>query len=343
MGRYATVVTTPEQARAVVREQVAAGYDFIKVHNIVAPEVYAAICDDARRLHIDVVGHIPHGITVAEAVACGQRTFEHFKSYIDDRTLTLSHEDYVAATKGAEVWNTPTFENYRDHIRGDEARAVLARPEMRYAPARDRAAWLVLSREAPKEIQLRVLPLEQKIFRDLIPIGARFLAGTDAGGGYPYEVRGFALHDELVLMAAQGLPAAGVIRDATSEPARAMRRDDFGAIATGKRADLVLLHANPLDDVANTSAIDGVMVRGVWLPRAALDEILASIEQIEAARSPPMRADLDRAIDELEQLRAHGTILRDHVLGWLRYRLEAAGISTDRPLFAGIIAMRPDD
>ncbi|HEV7554695.1 MAG TPA: amidohydrolase family protein, partial [Kofleriaceae bacterium] len=303
---YATVVTTPEAARAVVREHKAAGYEFIKVHNMVLPEVYDAICDEARKLGIDVVGHIPHEITVAKAVACGQRTFEHFKSYLDDRTLTLSHEDYVAATKGAEVWNTPTLYNYRDHIRGDEARAILARPEMRYVPARDRAAWRALANEAPRPIQLRVLPLEQKILRDLMPIGAHFLAGTDAGGGYPYEVRGFALHDELALMAAQGMPAPDVLRTATIEPAHAMRHDDFGTVEVGKRADLVLLHANPLDDVANTAAIDGVMVRGIWLPRVALDEILASIEQIAAAHPAATRADLDAAIDALEKLQARG-------------------------------------
>jgi len=340
---YATVVKTPEAARAVVREHKAAGYEFIKVHNMILPEVYDAICDEARKLGIDVVGHIPHGISVAKAVACGQRTFEHFKSYLDDRTLTLSHEDYVAATKGAEVWNTPTLYNYRDHIRGDEARAILQRPEMRYVSARDRADWLALANEAPKPVQLRVLPLEQKILRDLMPIGAHFLAGTDAGGGYPYEVRGFALHDELALMAAQGMPAPDVLRAATIEPAHAMRHDDFGTIEVGKRADLLLLHANPLDAVANAAAIDGVMVRGIWLPRAALDEILASIEQIAAAHPAPTRADLDAAVDALEKLQARGAVLHDHFLGVLRYRLEAARISTNRPLFAGVIAIRPDD
>ncbi len=340
---YATVVTTPAQAREVVRQQRSAGYDFIKVHNIVTPAVYDAICDEARKLGIDVVGHIPHGITVARAVACGQRTFEHFKGYIDDRSLTLARENYVDATKGADVWNTPTMFNYRDHIRGDEARAVLERPEMRYAPARDRKAWLALANEPPKAIQLGVLPMQQQIFRELMPTGAHFLAGTDAGGGYPYEVRGFALHDELALMADQGMAAPDVLRTATIEPARAMRRVDFGTVEVGKRADLLVLHANPLDAVANTSVIDGVMVRGVWLPRADLDAILDAIAEIAATTAPPTRAQLDRALDELEKLRAHGAILRDHFLGWLRYRLDKAGISTNRPLFVGITSVVPDE
>jgi imidazolonepropionase-like amidohydrolase len=342
LGRYATVVTTPDQARAIVREQVAAGYSAIKVHNMVRRDIYDAICAEAHALHVDVVGHIPHEITVAQAVECGQRTFEHFKSYIDDRTLTLSHEDYVAATRGAEVWNTPTFYNYRDHIRGDGARAVLARPEFLYVAARLRAAWLALSNESAKPIQLGVLPLEQKIFRDLMPIGAHFLAGTDSGGGYPYEVRGFALHDELALMAAQGMPVADVLRTATVEPALAMRDPTAGTIELGKRADLVVLRANPLDAIANVDAIDGVIVRGIWLSRPALDEILSSIAAI-AAGTPATRPALDAAVTSLEQLRARGVPLRDHVLGWLRYRMEAAHMSTQRPLFAGVAPLAPED
>jgi imidazolonepropionase-like amidohydrolase len=340
LGRHATVVATPPQARAAVREQVAAGYDFIKVHNVVAPEIYAAICDEARRLGKDVVGHIPHGITVAEAVAHGQRTFEHFKSYIDDRTLTLSHEDYVAATRGAEVWNTPTFYVNRDHLRGDDARAALARPEMRYVAARTRAAWRALADEPVAPIQAGVLPMEKQIFRELMPIGARFLAGTDSGGGYAYAVRGFALHDELATMAGEGMPIADVLRTATVEPARAMRRDDFGTVEVGKRADLLLLRANPIAAIANTVAIDGVMVRGIWLPRAALDEILASLAAIAEEGAHP---DLDAALATLERLRAAGVPLRTTLLGELRHELEAAGMSTARPLFEGVTAVSPED
>jgi imidazolonepropionase-like amidohydrolase len=313
-----TVVTTPEAARAEVRRQRAAGYEFIKVHNVVPAPIYAAICDEARAQHLDVVGHIPHDTTIATAIACGQRTFEHFKSYIDDHTLTLTHEDFVAATRGAEVWNTPTFATYRAQLRGDEARRVLALPEMRYVPARDRAAWLALADEPAKPIQQGVLPLSEQIFRALLPIGAHFLAGTDSGGGYPYMVRGFALHDELRIMAEQGMPIADVLRTATVEPQRAMRRDEAGTIEVGKRADLVLLRANPLEAIANLDAIDGVAVRGRWLDRTALDHILDEIAQIYAAHPAPTRADLDRARATLEQLRDRGTPLRDRLLALLQ-------------------------
>jgi DNA-binding GntR family transcriptional regulator len=341
---YANVVTTPDEARAVVRAQKADGYEFIKVHNIVLPDVYDAICAEARAQGLDVVGHIPHDIPIAHALACGQRTFEHFKGYINDHDLTLTSEDYVGVTRGATVWNTPTFYMYRAHVRGDAARALLELPEMRYVPARDRARWRALANEPAKPVQLNVLPLSVKIFKDLIGIHARFLAGTDSGGGYPYHVPGFSLHEELRIMARNGMPLEDVLRTATIEPALAMRREsELGAIAVGKRADLMLLDASPLADLANLERIAGVMVRGIWLPRTTLDHMLDAIAAIARGGPAPTRADLTRTLDTLEQLRARGYVLRDHFLGWLRYRLEHAGMSVQRPLFAGIAALAPDD
>jgi imidazolonepropionase-like amidohydrolase len=342
MSWYAQVVTTPEEARAAVRQHHAAGRDFIKVHNVVARDVYDAICAEARVVGLDVVGHIPHDISVREAIACGQRTFEHFKSYINDRNLTLTKEDYVAATRGAEVWNTPTFYNHRTHARGDDARRLLALPEMTYVAARTRAKWLALADVPEKPIQYEVFRLSKVIYAALRPIGARFLAGTDSGGGYPYHVPGFSLHEELRIMTELGASPEEALRSATREPAIAMRRErELGTIAPGIRADLVLLRANPLESVANLAAIEAVTVRGTYLSRQTLDTMLASLAAIRRARSYT-RADLDAALATLRQLRASGHVLRDHVLGWLRFHLEAAKLPIDPVLFRGVIAITPD-
>jgi imidazolonepropionase-like amidohydrolase len=343
LGNDAIVVTTPEAARAEVRAQHAAGYELVKVHNVVAPAIYDAICDEARRVGVDVVGHIPHDTTIARALACPQRTFEHFKSYIDDHTLTLTGEDYVAVTRGADVWNTPTFYTYRSHLRGDAARRLVREaPEMRYVAARERAAWLKLADEPAKPVQLGEFSLEQRIFRALLPIGARFLAGTDTGGGYPYSVRGFGLHEELRIMADQGMPLAAVLATATVEPARAMRRTDVGTVAPRQRADLILLRANPLESIANLDAIDGVAVRGTWLDRAALDAMLARLAEIDASHAPLTRAALEEALAALEQLRAGHVPLRPRFLGELRYQLERARFSTQGRLFTDIVSRPPE-
>jgi hypothetical protein len=127
-----------------------------------------------------------------------------------------------------------------------------------------------------------------------------------------------------------------------------MRREaELGTLEIGKRADLVLLATNPLDAIASLEAIDGVMVRGIWLSRGALDEMLAAIAAIARSSARPAhpltRVDLDRALDTLEQLRARGYVLRDHFLGWLRFRLEAAHLPVARPLFDGIAPLAVDD
>lgn len=343
---YARVVTSPDDARAVVRAQHAAGYDFIKVHNLVRHDVYDAICAEARAVGLDVVGHIPHDITVARAIACGQRTFEHFKGYIRDQDLTLTAEDFVAATRPAiaTVWNTPTFYNYRTHVRGDEARRLLALPEMRFVAPRVKRRWSALADEPPSPVQQRVLPLSKQVFAALRPIGARFLAGTDSGGGYPFHVPGFSLHEELRILREAGLSPTAVLQTATVEPAAAMRRErELGAIEVGRRADLVLLRKDPTVSVDALGEIDGVMVRGTWLSRATLDGTLDELARIIGRSQPRSRGELDAALAALEEMRERDHILRAHFLGWLRFRLEAAGIPTARPLFEGVAPLAPDD
>ena len=185
--------------------------------------------------------------------------------------------------------------------------------------------------------------LSRIIYAALRTINGRFLAGTDSGGGYPYHVPGFSLHEELRIMTELGASPEEALRTATREPAIAMRRErELGIIAPGIRADLVLLRANPIADIANVAAIEAVMVRGIYLPGETLDAMLSSLAAIRRARTYT-RADLDTALDTLEQLRASGHVLRDHVLGWLRFRLEAATIRVDRPLFRGVVAIAPDE
>lgn len=108
--------------------------------------------------------------------------------------------------------------------------------------------------------------LQRKIVRLLAKANAKLLAGTDSLN--PYVVPGFSLHDELGYLVAAGVSNAEALRAATLNPAKFLGRDkELGQIAKGKRADLVLLEANPLDDIANTKRIDTVIVRGRIIPR----------------------------------------------------------------------------
>ena len=322
MGMYATVVEEPTRARELVREHAAAGYDFIKIHNRIPVEVYEAILDESRRIGIDVVGHIPHEIRVEQAIREGQRTLEHFKGYIQDWNLELTPDDYVTPTRGAEVWNCPTFYTYRTNLRGEEAKQLVEEsPEMRYVSYSDRQQWLKTANEEPSEIHQNIINLSKKIFRDLMAIDARFLAGTDSGGGYPFMVSGFGLHDELEIMEDLGMSPYEVIKTATTNAADAMREEqEFGTVTVGRRADLLMVRENPLESVRNLATIDGVSVRGTWLSRVDLDEILDSLEAIlnpespEIPPRPPTPADIQDVWETLTKLSVEGYVFRDHDL-----------------------------
>jgi len=118
---------------------------------------------------------------------------------------------------------------------------------------------------------------EQLLFL-LNEFGGLLMAGTDAN--IPVMVPGFSLHDELETMADVGLSNYDVLRTSTYNPALYLGKlDEFGTIEEGKRADLVLLDSNPLEDIANTRKISGVMVRGVWFDRTDLDAILNAVAE----------------------------------------------------------------
>ena len=344
MGPYARVVTTPEEGRAAVRNDKAAGFDFIKVHNIMKPEVYEAILDEAHKQSIDVVGHIPQGIKVADAIRLGQKTMEHFKGYILDETLTVSHEDYVSATKGADVWLCPTFSTYRNYLRGPDALRALDLPEMRYTSWRDRIDWKKRADEpaTPQtQARQRILPMSEQIFKELLPVGARFIAGTDSGGGYALMPAGFILHEELRIMQKDGLSPAETLRTATVNAAAAMGRSaEFGTIEPGKRADMVLLSADPLLDSANLSRIQAVIVRGIVLDRRDLDSIGERIRAIYDPHRAPSTAtvatrdDVEQMISRMTSLHEHGFVFRTQNIILLAqvvrdegYTAEAAQIS----------------
>jgi len=116
----------------------------------------------------------------------------------------------------------------------------------------------------------------ERMFVALHEEGAFLLSGTDSN--VPLMVPGFSLHDELAAMVDLGMSSYDALRTSTYNPARYLGRlDEFGTVGPGKRADLVLLGENPLEEISNTKMIDGVMVRRRWYSRADLDAVLEAI------------------------------------------------------------------
>jgi len=335
MEWYAIVVKNPDQARALIREQKAAGYDFIKVHNVLRPNCYDAILDEAKKLGIDVVGHIPHDISLAKAIQSGLRTFEHLKGYYSDRTLELTKEDYVSLTRGADVWNCPTLYTHRIGLRSDEVQRLLQTEEARYLSRDEREGWLTAVAEGGGDNHRKIRDQSLRILKELLPIQPKLLTGTDSGGGYPMMVRGFALQQELRLLVEAGLSPADCLPAATINAAQAMRREhEFGTIKSGMRADLLLIESDPREDVTALSRIQGLSVRGIWLDHAVLESIherlraIFADDQGLADGETPTPEQTDRLLATMTQLESEGAIQMDHNLKELKELLVKSQQST---------------
>jgi hypothetical protein len=329
---YAVVVANPADARRVVRQQAACGYDFIKVHNQLRQTQLDAIAEQAHALGIDLVGHVPHDISLDHALHVDRmRTTEHLKGFLLDQTLLPSDEDYAAALANTQTWFTPTLYTRRGYDRGDWARGFMAGPLPAYAPPDVRARWAgALAHPDKNDLILgpRFENTQNIVMTRLLPFHLHWLTGTDAEG-YTFGLMGFGLLDELHLMQSEGLSAAEVLRASTVEAADAMRETgEFGKIAKGYRADLVLLDQNPLADVAALDRNEGVLVHGHWLDRPSLDEALARLASIYADGRPVPQlseAPVKALIGRVAKAQADGFVFDDTTFVRLADALRKAG------------------
>jgi hypothetical protein len=194
----------------------------------------------------------------------------------------------LRALAGSGAFYSPTHVTREMEARVDEA-AYRQDPHRRYImPDRDKKweADLVDTAKLPDEEKRHLKSFFQhglKITGLAHRAGVQIMAGTDLND--TMIVPGFSMHRELALLAAAGLSPMEALRAATSVPAKYLKRGDLGGIAVGKEADLVLLSRNPLDDIGNTALIETVISNGIVYDRAALDALLAEVEQM-ARRKP---------------------------------------------------------
>ena len=318
---YAVVPAHPIDARRLVRQQAACGYDFVKVHNHLPLPMFDAVAAQARIEGMPLVGHVPHDIPLRHAATAGMRTMEHLKGWLDDRTLGMGESDYAAGTLPG-LWVTPTLYSSMQHLRGEPARAAMRRPEMNYVPLIRRRRWqAALDVPEPESAERTARDNAGtnmiRIVRALHGAGARFLAGTD-NDYYAHQVMGFGLIDELDMLRGAGLSAAEAYRAATSEAARALGMSaEMGAIRVGMRADLLLLEANPAEDNSTLRRSHAVMARGVWLDRPTIDRALAALALIYAEPDEATAygaAEVASAAAAVERLASAGFVLDANAL-----------------------------
>lgn len=267
-------VTTADEARAAVRMLKDRGVNMIKTQSLIPRDAYFALADEAARIGIPFEGHVPNAITGVEAVSAHQRSFEHMIGVRD------TAETLIAALAKNRVWQCPTVVNSvgtAADLANDPGLPYWLRASVEAwrKTAVDRAAVSDSAARASDERATRRLALIKKLHDAKIP----FLAGTDAPQGYDL-VPGTSLHRELQLLVRAGLTPLEALQTATLNPATYFGKTDWGTVAAGKAADLVVLTRNPLADIANTRAIAAVITDGKYYSPRELDRMRLRIIEL---------------------------------------------------------------
>jgi imidazolonepropionase-like amidohydrolase len=303
------VVTTADEARRMVETIKAGGVDFVKVYSHLSRDAYSAIADEARKKRIPFAGHVPETVSAFEASDASQRTIEHLSEIL--YTCSSQEEEFrkldpanwnqtyrkqmldtydeakcarlFARFRANGTWQVPTL--VETHRRSSDAlgERVDGEERLKYIPATEREQWSkthIQDRERPAETNdnvRREWRLDLMLVKAMRRARVEIMAGTDLGNAYVYP--GVSLHDELTLLVKAGLTPMEALQAATLNPARFLGMEkDLGTVPRGRIADLVLLEANPLDDVGNTRRIAAVVMNGRFLPREWLDKTLADAE-----------------------------------------------------------------
>lgn len=299
-------VKTPEDGRKAVDDLKRRGADFIKLQSLIPRDAVFAIADEAKKQGIAFVGHVPDAVRASEASNAGQKSFEHLigifegSSPLEDEFIngTKTEKQFLSTydPKRAEAlfsllaknqtWQCPTLVWERGGNLIDET-DFAHDTRARYAPAywKD-VTWKRFTEQIKHDFNTDDLATrkafvakELEVVNAMHRAGIPFLAGTDTPPGV-YVFPGFSLHEELQRFVAAGFTPMEALQTATLNPARFLGMEDrLGTIEKGKLADLVLLNANPLDDIRNTQKIDAVIVNGRYLSRAELDKMLAGVER----------------------------------------------------------------
>ena len=285
----ATWVATPEEARQAVRRAREEGVDKIKAYSFLSPESYDALVATAKELDMDVIGHVPMSLSVDYVVDAGQKLIAHSEElakHVDGDYSAARIDAFAEKLARRDVWMVPTL--ITTHSLIDlfaDPETLMGRPEsVYYRDPLQRGVWTFtyenLYRPIPERARQRIRDDYEKFQRPftlaLQQKGGKLLAGSDTL--LPGLVPGFALHRELQELVDAGLTPYEALRTATANPFEYLGESDrAGTVTVGKQSDLLLVEANPLQDIAAASHVDGVLMRGRWFGR---EEIRAKMEKI---------------------------------------------------------------
>ncbi len=298
-------ISTAEEGRKAVNDLKAKGVDFIKVQSFITRDGYFGVVDEAKKLGITMVGHVPDAIRASESIDAGQKSIEHLtgifegastaedsfihgtakgpKRYLDtyDGKLAAALIAHMART---HTWLVPTLVWERGQWLIDDI-DYSHDPALKYAPASwQKKSWPSFTKGIlaeldtdPVAVRRQFVQKEFEIVNAMRKARVPIMAGTDTAAAVAV-LPGFSLHTELECFVQAGFTPMEALQTATLNPAKFLGlQSQMGTVEKGKLANLVLLDANPLEDIKNTRKIAAVVLNGRLLDRAELDQVLSQV------------------------------------------------------------------
>ena len=297
-------VTTIEEAIEKVTAYEKAGYDFLKIHPGIEREVFGQVVKTANDLGIPFAGHVPVDVGIRNALQSNYASIDHVDGFLEGLVPESENidptengffgfaftpladigkvDELVQMAKKHKVWIVPTqslFERWFAPIDADE---LLKQPEMIYMPASTLKDWKKRKEASTidptfNEAQWKKFDsIRKHLISALNKEGHGMLLGSDAP--QLFNVPGFSIHHEIQGMLGAGMTPLEIIQSGTIHPAAYFNMEDaFGEIKVGLDADLVLLEANPLDDMQALKRVFGVMLKGKWISKEEIQEKLAMV------------------------------------------------------------------
>jgi imidazolonepropionase-like amidohydrolase len=299
-------VKTAERGAEMVREQKAAGYDFLKLHPGLTKETFAAVSSTAKEVKIPFAGHVSFGVGVWRAIDAGYSSIDHLDGFVEamvpgiesmveqqtglfgmfvaDKADESVIPRLMKELKDKNIWVVPTQSLADRWFDADFTGDVFKQdPDSKYMNAQTVTQWIDAKNNLMANAQYdagkieNFIKLRQKLIYECQKNGIGLLLGCDAP--QIFNVPGFSTHNELKYLVDAGLTPYQALRTGTVNVAAYLKLPDAGTIKPGAVADLVLVNGNPLVDITNSKKVEGVMIRGKWLSKTEIETVLKKFEK----------------------------------------------------------------
>lgn len=299
-------ITSPEAGAETVIRQKNQGYDYLKLHPGLSRAKFDSIAAAAKRVGIPFAGHVSFGVGVWRAIEAGYSTIDHLDGFIEgmvpgienmseqetgifgmlvaDKADTTQIEKLTAALRKNNIWVVPTQSLAERWFSPDfKSSEFRSDPDARYMEKKTIDQWVkskenLINDPAYKDEEVRnFIALRRRLIKACHDDGVGLLLGCDAP--QVFNVPGFSTHHELRYLVLSGLTPYQALRTGTVNVAKYLNKPQSGIVRPGADADLILVNGNPLESIDNTGKIEGVVLKGIWMPPAHRDALLKKLEK----------------------------------------------------------------